>query len=256
MRLWLFARRTEIPRALWLALLFPVLALIALIAVFARPTLITLIARPTPSRLLARAIMQSPQGAAQRFDLAFVRELLAFGQFHQFQNFLHLIHGALERFHDLHHLINRLMNGGRAMLGFGTSHGNALGQTLHAFEQRPGLCRRTSLSRRTRTLRTHGQIRARGAIRTLNPFRSLRAFGTRRNRGLFRGARSFSMFHRRSRRGFGHWCNTSSFTRWWQFSGTRAGWLAPTATTPPTPPPMITTTGRGFPTGRCRTAWR
>ena len=167
MRFRLFPRRAEIPRALRLALLFPVLALLPLLPLFPRSALI---ARAASPRLLARTIMQSPQGAAQRFDLAFVRELLALGQFHQFQNFFHLIHGALERFRDLHHFINRLMDGRRAMLGFGTGHGHALGQTLHAFKQRSGFRRRTRFRRGTRTLRTHGQIRARGAIGTLNPF--------------------------------------------------------------------------------------
>ena len=80
--------------------------------------------------------MKLPQGAAQRFNLAFVGELLAFGQFHEFQHFLHLIGRALKRFHDLHHLVDRLVNGGHPMLRIDARH--ALRQALHPFQQGAG----------------------------------------------------------------------------------------------------------------------
>jgi hypothetical protein len=83
------------------------------------------------------AIVDLAQRAAEILDLAFVGEFLAFGQFHQFQNFFHLIHGALQRLHDFHHFINRLMD--RADLMLRLRIGDAFGQTLNAFQQRSRL---------------------------------------------------------------------------------------------------------------------
>jgi hypothetical protein len=74
---------------------------------------------------LARAVVQLPQRSAQRFNFAFVGELLAFGEFHQFQNFLHLVHGALEGFDDFHHLVNGLTDAGSAVRRFGMRLSNA-----------------------------------------------------------------------------------------------------------------------------------
>jgi hypothetical protein len=126
-----FAWLAEIPRAAGFTRLLTCIPLaawrIALVAGSALLPMLALITTPG-------AIAQLPQGAAQRFDLAFIGELLAFGQFDQLQHFFHLIHGALERFHDLHHLINRLMNGGGPVFRFGPAH--PLGQALRAFEQR------------------------------------------------------------------------------------------------------------------------
>lgn len=96
--------------------------------------------------LAAGTIIQLAQGAAQRFDLAFVRELLALGHFDEFQNFFHLIHRMLERFDDLHHFINRLMDGRGAMLRLGATH--TLGQILCAFQQRPDRLRRGARGQR------------------------------------------------------------------------------------------------------------
>jgi hypothetical protein len=126
-----FAWLAEIPRAAGFTwLLRSRVSLAALrITLVARSALFPMLALITASG----AIAQLPQGATQRFDLAFVGELLAFGQFDQFQNLFHLIHGALERFHDLHHLINRLMNGRGPVFRFSPAH--PLGQALRAFEQ-------------------------------------------------------------------------------------------------------------------------
>jgi hypothetical protein len=96
--------------------------------------------------LTAGTVIQLAQGAAQRFDLAFVRELLALGHFDEFQNFFHLIHRVLERFDDLHHFINRLMDGRGAMLRLGAAH--ALGQILYAFQQWPDRLRRGARGQR------------------------------------------------------------------------------------------------------------
>ena len=52
------------------------------------------------------------QGAQQRLDLAFVRELLAFGMLDQFQNFFHLLQCLFQRFDDLHHFVDGLADGG------------------------------------------------------------------------------------------------------------------------------------------------
>ena len=57
------------------------------------------------------ARLKLAQGAQQRFDFALVSELLALGEFDQFQNFLHLLQRLPQRFHDLHHLIDGLADG-------------------------------------------------------------------------------------------------------------------------------------------------
>jgi hypothetical protein len=51
------------------------------------------------------------QGAAQRFKLAFVRELLVLGQFHQPQNLLHLLQRLFQRFDDAPDFLNGLADG-------------------------------------------------------------------------------------------------------------------------------------------------
>jgi hypothetical protein len=83
----------------------------------------------------ARTVVQLAQGATQGFNFAFVGQLLAFRQLHQFQHFLHLIHGALQGVHNFHHLVNRLADGGAAVLRFGA--GYTFGQALDAFQQGP-----------------------------------------------------------------------------------------------------------------------
>lgn len=121
----LFVRFAEIPGAA-----FPLFPL-----GLTRAALLLFAGIPVPAALgFTGTVAQLPQGAAQRFDFAFVRELLAFREFDQFQNFFHLIHRALERFDDLHYFVNGLMDGGGAMLGFAAAH--ALGQVSDAFEQR------------------------------------------------------------------------------------------------------------------------
>jgi hypothetical protein len=44
----------------------------------------------------AAGSLQLSQGPAKGFDFTFVRQLLALGQFNQFQHFLHLIQGVPE----------------------------------------------------------------------------------------------------------------------------------------------------------------
>jgi len=51
------------------------------------------------------------QGAAQRFQLAFVRDLLVLGQFHQPQNLLHLLQRLLQRFDDVSDFPDNLADG-------------------------------------------------------------------------------------------------------------------------------------------------
>ena len=70
------------------ALRFALLALLALLTVFA-------LTGTTPwgrSLALHRLLSNAANGAAQRFDLALVRSLLAFGFFQHFQNFVELLH--------------------------------------------------------------------------------------------------------------------------------------------------------------------
>ena len=127
MRFSLFVRFAKIPRAAFP--LFPLGLARAALRLLARVTL----ARAATLGF-ARSVVHLAQGTAQRFDFALIGELLALGHFDELQNFFHLIHRVLERFDDLHHLVNRLMDGGSAMLGLRTAH--PLGQTLDAFEQR------------------------------------------------------------------------------------------------------------------------
>jgi len=86
-----------------------------------------------------RALMHISQGAAEGFNFPLVAQLLALGELHQFQNILHLIHRAFERFDDVHDFINRLADGGTTMGGFGNGDalgGDALGQAFDPLEQR------------------------------------------------------------------------------------------------------------------------
>lgn len=101
----------------------------------------TLFAQITWVALFAGTIVQLSQGAAKRFDFALVGELLAFCEFNELQNFFHLVNGAFERFDDLHHLVDRLADGGAAVSGFSVALTDALGQTLDAFQKRSGLGR-------------------------------------------------------------------------------------------------------------------
>jgi hypothetical protein len=64
--------------------------------------------------LLASAaswLLQLAQQPTEGINLAFVSKFLAFGEFDQLQNFLHLIERLSQRFNDLRHLANRLTNG-------------------------------------------------------------------------------------------------------------------------------------------------
>ncbi len=163
-------------------------ALVTLIAIattplFARVALIALLF----AGAIRCAVVELPQGAAEIFDLAFVREFLAFSHFDEFQHFLHLIHGALEDIHNSHHFINRLMDGRHAM--FRLNAGHAFCQTLHAFDKRPGRYGRTA--RRERF--------GRGAVRT---GRSLvRTFGAVNSRSRLHGV-GCDTFRRGGRRSF------------------------------------------------------
>jgi hypothetical protein len=58
--------------------------------------------------LVARTILNLPQCASELINLPFIGELLAFGQFHQFQDFLHFVLCLFQRPYDLHHIIKRL----------------------------------------------------------------------------------------------------------------------------------------------------
>ena len=91
--------------------------------------------------------MQLAQGATKGFDFALISELLALRVFDQFQNILHLINGALERFDDFHNFVDRLADGSSAMNRLGRRMADALGKALNAFQQGPrfGSARRRCL---------------------------------------------------------------------------------------------------------------
>ena len=59
----------------------------------------------------APGLLQLAQQPAEGINLAFVGEFLAFGEFDQFQNILHLIERLLQRFDDLRHFAYRLADG-------------------------------------------------------------------------------------------------------------------------------------------------
>jgi hypothetical protein len=52
------------------------------------------------------------QGAAERFNFAFIGQLLAFRQFDQFQHFIHLVEGLTQSFHHFGDFLNGLADGG------------------------------------------------------------------------------------------------------------------------------------------------
>jgi len=76
---------------------------------------------PWPFLPFASWLMNSVQGAAQRFNFAFVGEFLALSQFDKFEHFLHLVERLFERFDNLRHFFNRLTDGGSR--GFNFSFG-------------------------------------------------------------------------------------------------------------------------------------
>ena len=55
--------------------------------------------------------LDATQRPAQFFDLAFVRQFLAFGEFHQLKDLIELIHRMLQRFRDLRRVQHGLMDG-------------------------------------------------------------------------------------------------------------------------------------------------
>jgi len=55
--------------------------------------------------------LQLAQQPAEGINLAFDGEFLAFGEFDQFQNILHLIEHLSQRFDDLRHFAYRLADG-------------------------------------------------------------------------------------------------------------------------------------------------
>jgi len=85
--------------------------------------------------------LQLTERSAQGFDFLFIRGLLAFGLFSQFQHFLHLIQHVFQRFDDLRNLINRLTDGGTAWLA---RRGKLTCDLGHRFKQSRLLLRRLS----------------------------------------------------------------------------------------------------------------
>jgi hypothetical protein len=70
---------------------------------------------PKIARLLAPGAhipLELPQGAAQGFNFAFVRQLLAVGQFHQLQHLVHLLEGLAQGRHHFGDFFDGLADGG------------------------------------------------------------------------------------------------------------------------------------------------
>ena len=62
-------------------------------------------ARPASIRPAGLELSQLP---AKAFDLTFIDQLLALGQFDQLEDLFHLRKGLLERFDDIGHIVGRL----------------------------------------------------------------------------------------------------------------------------------------------------
>ncbi len=107
--------------------------------VVAPAVIISAAARFVATAAGVRALMNISQSAAEGFNFPLVAQLLALGEFHQFQDIFHLIHRAFQRLHDFHHFVNCLADGRTMMRGFGVGgalNGHPLGQALDALEQR------------------------------------------------------------------------------------------------------------------------
>jgi hypothetical protein len=63
-------------------------------------------------------LLDFAQRLAQRLDFAFVSEFLAFGQFDEFEHFLHLVECLFQRLNNLCHFFNRLADGGSRSFDF------------------------------------------------------------------------------------------------------------------------------------------
>ena len=66
-------------------------------------------------RLVARRL-DTAQGAAEIFNLAFVIKLLLLRQFHEFQDVFHLFERFFKRFHNTAHIIHGPCQGGWGVL--------------------------------------------------------------------------------------------------------------------------------------------
>lgn len=79
-------------------------------------------------RLLAARRLDAAEGAAKFFDLAFIGELLALGDFDKFEDFVEMINHLLERFGNLRGVLNGLGDG----RGFGRTKISGLDPRLGA----------------------------------------------------------------------------------------------------------------------------
>jgi hypothetical protein len=118
-------------------------------------------------RLRAALRLDAAERAAEFVQLAFISELLALGDFDEFQNFIHLVVQFLQRIGDERGVRNGLVNGG----GFG-------GAKIGGLD--PLALRRRHMGTRLRTLLTRFTLFARLA---LFPLFALRKFARTRGRG-------------------------------------------------------------------------
>lgn len=61
--------------------------------------------------MAAAGMMDAPQGAPERINLALIAELLPFGQFDQFQDFFHLRQRLPQCFDDVSHFADGVADG-------------------------------------------------------------------------------------------------------------------------------------------------
>jgi hypothetical protein len=76
---------------------------------------------PLMGRSAVPGAVQLTKTAAECLDLVLVRRLLAFGVFHRFQHFLHVLEGGLEGFDDVVYLLDGIgdrCRGGRMKLAW------------------------------------------------------------------------------------------------------------------------------------------
>ena len=138
--------------------------------------------------------LDAAQRAAEFINLAFIGQLLALGEFDEFEDFIQLVNGVLERFGDLSGVQDGLMDGG-----------NIGGTKISGFD--PGLGTGGFRAAVIGAILTFLAFRP---VRSLLPFGPLRAFGAFRpflwtqGRGallMFLVLRPFRMFLRLLRLG-------------------------------------------------------
>jgi len=124
--------------------------------------------------------LDAAQRAAEFFDLAFVGQFLAFGEFHEFEDFVQLINRVLERFGDFGGVQDGLMDGrnigGTEISGFDPGFGaGGFGAAVGTFL-------------------TVGSLGSLGSLLPLLPLGAIRTFLWAQGRGTVGAVGAFGTF--------------------------------------------------------------